>query len=93
MKFSWSQSNISRPRLVLAAEDESFDATTLQNWKDEGFLVTYLPFTGSRKQYERDVHHLPEPLELGEKYAIVGWFFQPLSTRQGSSMSNEVGQS
>ena len=66
---------MSRPRLVLTAEDESFDATTIQDWKDEGFQVTYLPFTGPRKQYERDLHCLPEPLELGEKYAIVGWLF------------------
>jgi hypothetical protein len=78
MKFSWSQSNMSTPRLVLTAEDESFDTTTMQNWKDEGFQVTYLPFTGSRKQYERDLHRLPDPLELGEKYAIVGWFLHPL---------------
>ena len=67
------------PRLVLTAEDDSFDQTTIQNWKDEGFQVTYLPFTGSRKQYEQDLHCLPDPLELGEKYAIVGWFFHPVS--------------
>ncbi len=69
---------MSTPRLVLTAEDESFDTITIQNWKDEGFQVTYLPFTGSRKQYERALHCLPDPLELGEKYAIVGWFLHPL---------------
>lgn len=82
MKFSWSESNMSAPRLVLTAEDESFDAITIQNWKDEGFEVTYLPFAGSRKQYERDVQSLPDPLELGEKYAIVGWFLHPTSGRK-----------
>ena len=74
MKFSWNSSSMSHPRVVLTAEDESFDQTTTQQWQDEGFQVTYLPFTGTRKQYERELQHLPDPLELGEKYAIVGWF-------------------
>lgn len=76
MKFSWDQKSVSTPRLVLTSDDPSSDQITTQHWKDEGFQVTYLPFTGSRKQYERDIHRLPEPLELGEKYAIVGWFLR-----------------
>lgn len=76
---------MSHPRLVLTAEDdESFDPATVRNWRDEGFQVSYLPFTGggkSRKGYERELQHLPDALELelGEKYAIVGWFLVPFS--------------
>lgn len=62
----------SQPRLVLTAEDPSFDSVTIQNWKDEGYDVTYLPFTGSRPDFERNLQHLTDPLETGEKYAIVG---------------------
>ncbi len=69
MKFSWSQPP---PRLVLTAEDSAFDPVTIQNWKDEGYEVSYLPFTSSRKEYVKALHRLADPLELGEKYAIVG---------------------
>lgn len=69
MKFSWSQVP---PRLVLTAEDSTFDPTTTQNWKDEGYQVSYLPFTSSRKEYVKALQHLADPLDLGEKYAIVG---------------------
>lgn len=62
----------SQPRLVLTAEDPSFDSVTIQNWKDEGYDVTYLPFTGSHPDFERNLQHLADPLEMGEKYAIVG---------------------
>lgn len=64
-----------QPRLVLTAEDPSFDSVTIQKWKDEGYNVTYLPFTGSRRDFERNLQHLADPLEMGEKYAIVGMHF------------------
>lgn len=63
---------MNRPRLVLTAEDDEFDPLIIQHWKEEGFEVSYLPFTGQRKEYIRELDHLPDPLELGEKYAIVG---------------------
>ena len=74
MKFSWSESsnNASPPRLVLTRQDPEFDQTTIENWQTEGFAVTYLPFVGSHREFERTIAHLPDPLELGEKYAIVG---------------------
>ncbi|KAL8957750.1 MAG: hypothetical protein Q9193_005059, partial [Seirophora villosa] len=71
MKFSWNSSS-QKPRVVVTAEDADFDATTLQRWRDEGFAVSYLPFTATRKAYVQQLHHLADPLELGEKYAIVG---------------------
>ena len=72
MKFSWNQGNKTLPKLVLTAEDPDFDQVTTANWRAEGFEVSYLPFTGSRKDYVTSVQHLADPLELGEKYAIVG---------------------
>ena len=63
---------MSLPRLVLTAEDDEFDPATIQHWKEEGFQVSYLPFKGQCKGYIRDIDHLPDDLELGEKYAIVG---------------------
>lgn len=71
MKFSWNNTS-QQPRVVVTAEDPDFDATTLQHWRDEGFEVSYLPFTDTRKTYVHQLHHLADPLELGEKYAIVG---------------------
>lgn len=61
-----------QPRLVLTAEDPSFDTVTIQNRKDENYRVSYLPFTGSRRDFEKNLQHLADPLETGEKYAIVG---------------------
>ena len=74
MKFTWDQDTMTRPRLVLTAEADPFDPLTIQHWKEEGFEVSYLPFKGQRKEYIRELDHLPDPLELGEKYAIIGLF-------------------
>lgn len=74
MRFSWSDSSVARPKIVITAEDadDDFDEVTVQNWRAEGFEVSYLPFTSSRKEYVRFLQHLADPLELGENFAIVG---------------------
>lgn len=69
MKFNWTTGPL---YLVLTAESPDFDSVTIQNWKDEGYSVSYLPFVGSKKEYMQKLHHLADPLELGQKYAIVG---------------------
>lgn len=69
MKFNWTTGPL---RLVLTAESADFDSVTIQNWKDEGYSVSYLPFVDSRKEYIHKLQHLADPLELGQKYAIVG---------------------
>ena len=65
-----------RPRVVLTAEDPDFDPVTIQHWKDEGFEVSYLPLdttsAATCKAYIQQLQHLADPLELGEKYALVG---------------------
>lgn len=69
MQFSW---NNALPRLVLTSDTPDFDHEIIENWMDEGFQVAYLPYDGDRKDYHTKLQHLADPLELGEKYAIVG---------------------
>lgn len=80
MKFSWDDDAKmdAPPRLVLTAaapSSTSFSPTIIQNFKDEGYDVTYLPFTGDNKAFRTHLAHLADPLELGEKYAIVGQLY------------------
>ena len=72
MKFSWNDSTVPRPKLVITAQDDEFDQVTIQKWRAEGFEVSYLPFTGSREDYVHYLKHLADPLELGEEFAIIG---------------------
>ena len=72
MKFSWNQGTMVRPKLVVTAEELTFDEATLQNWREEGFEVSHLPFGRSQEQYAHTIEHLSDPLALGENYAIVG---------------------
>jgi hypothetical protein len=69
MHFGW---NNALPRLVLTSDTQDFDQEIIENWKDEGFQVAYLPYDGDKKDYHNKLQHLADPLELGEKYAIVG---------------------
>ena len=60
------------PNLIVTAEERDFDPVTIQHFRDESFQVSYLPFDTSKKDYEKSLHGLADPLEEGEKYAIVG---------------------
>ena len=71
VKFDWNHSK-APPRLVLIAESEDFDRNTIKNWKDEGFQIMYIPFSGGKKELVTHMHTISDPLELGETYAIVG---------------------
>lgn len=72
MKFSWSDSSVTQPKVVITAEDYDFDRNIIENWRAEGFEVSYLPFVGSRKDNIHSLQHLSDRLELGDDYAIVG---------------------
>lgn len=63
---------MAHPKLVVTAEDPTFDEKTLQHWRDEGFDVSYLPFDTSRKQYVEKLYHISDSLGLGDNFAIVG---------------------
>lgn len=69
MHFSWHHLS---PRLVLTSSSPDFDPTSISHWKEEGFAVVYLPYDSDAKAYRNSLQHLADPLELGDKYAIVG---------------------
>jgi hypothetical protein len=69
MSFSWHNA---LPRLVVTSDTPDFDQDVMENWMDEGFQVAYLPYDGDKKDYLNKLQHLADPLQLGEKYAIVG---------------------
>lgn len=69
MDFSWHGRS---PRLLLTSDSPDFDPTTISHWKEEGFAVAYLPYDGDVKAYRDSLLHLADPLEPGDKYAIVG---------------------
>jgi hypothetical protein len=69
LQFSWSNA---LPRLVVTSDTPDFDMDILEQWKEEGFQVAYLQYDGDRKDYHNKLQHLADPLEFGEKYAIVG---------------------
>ena len=69
MHFSWHKLS---PRLVLASGSPDFAPTSISHWKDEGFAVSYLPYAGDINAYRNNLPHLADPLELGDKYGIVG---------------------
>lgn len=67
--LSW---NTSVPRIVLTSDTEDFDPTIISHFLDEGFQLSYLEYDGNKADYLAKLQHLQDPLELGEKYAIVG---------------------
>lgn len=72
MHFSWHHLS---PRLVLTSNSPDFDPISISHWKEEGFAVAYLPYDSDAKAYRNSLQHLADPLELGDKYAIVGTVF------------------
>lgn len=67
LHFDWHNN-----RLVLTSDTDEFDPDIIEQWKDEGFQVAYLPYDGDKQAYQNKLQHLADPLELGEKFAIVG---------------------
>jgi len=62
----------SPPRVIVSSDDPEFDAIILSHLKDEGFKAIYMPFDGNVKAYKNELAHLPDALELGESFAIIG---------------------
>lgn len=68
----WLSFNHSTPVLYITAEDEEFDVETMRAWRDEGFIVKYIPMGKDGKAYVKTLHHLGDGMGIGERYAIVG---------------------
>lgn len=52
--------------------EEEFDQTTLRHWREEGFDVTYLPYSDGGQSYVATLKSLDKELHLGDKFAIIG---------------------
>lgn len=68
----WLSFNASTPTLYITAEDDEFDVDTMRAWRDEGFVVKYLPMGKDGKQYVKTLHTLSEGMSIGERFAVVG---------------------
>lgn len=69
----WLSFKHSTPMLYITAEDEEFDMETMKAWRDEGFIVKYIPMGKGGKQYVQTLHKLGENMGIGERYAVVAF--------------------
>lgn len=69
----WLSFKHSTPLLYITAEDDNFDIETMKAWRDEGFIVQYIPLGKGGKQYVQTLHKLGDKLSIGERYAIVAF--------------------
>ncbi|KIX06009.1 uncharacterized protein Z518_03983 [Rhinocladiella mackenziei CBS 650.93] len=68
--LSW---DVSMPRVVLTSDTDEFDPTTISYFQEEGFRLSYLAYEGNHADYVAKLQQLQDPLELGERYAIVAY--------------------
>lgn len=61
------------PKLYITAESDDFDLLTLQEWRDEGFQVEYIPMGKGGDDYVWKLERLAKKnLEPCETFGIVG---------------------
>ncbi|WEW57983.1 hypothetical protein PRK78_003450 [Emydomyces testavorans] len=68
---SWAETGA--PKVLLTADTLYFDHTTLQQFKDEGFDIAYLPHGSSPRHYKEQLQRFADVLEEEERYAIVAY--------------------
>ena len=68
--FSWGQTT---SRLVVTSDTDDFDEELLSHYKEEGFQIWYMPYTGDKRAFHNQLQHLADPLDLGETFAIVAY--------------------
>lgn len=69
---TFTNSQLSTPRLCITSEEDEFDTDTIRNWQNEGFEVTYVPLNEGGKEYAGLLESVKEGLKVGESYAIIG---------------------
>lgn len=69
LRFNWS--NV-QPRIVVTSDTDDFDEDVLENFREEGYQIWYMPYSGDKAAYNNQLQHLADPLDMGELYAIVG---------------------
>jgi hypothetical protein len=61
------------PRLYVTAESDDFDDVTLQDLRDEGFNVAYVPMGNGGKEYAQQLDSLSRAgLGVRETFAVIG---------------------
>ncbi|KAK2824769.1 hypothetical protein FQN49_007493 [Arthroderma sp. PD_2] len=70
LRFSWDETN---PNIVISADGVDFDPLIMDDFKEEGFDIAYLPHTDSPKKFDSQLQNLQDSMELGNKYAIVAY--------------------
>jgi hypothetical protein len=60
------------PRVLLIGDEPKLDPVIIRNFRAEGYQISYLRYNGDRPNFGKTLEKVAEPLELGEKYAIVG---------------------
>ncbi|KAL1644341.1 hypothetical protein SLS61_008848 [Didymella pomorum] len=65
-KNGWLSFKHSTPILYITAEDEEFDMETMRAWRDEGFIVKYIPQGKNGKAYVNTLHKLGDGMGIGE---------------------------
>ncbi|KAI5263014.1 carboxymethylenebutenolidase [Aureobasidium subglaciale] len=61
------------PRVHVLSDDIEFNRVFLKHLRQEGFDVTYIPFSGDVKDFKWTVQHFSDDLELGQSYAIIAF--------------------
>ena len=59
------------PRLVIAANSQSFDQVTISHWQEEGYEVRFEPVRDESRSSIRSIESISDTLNEGQKYAIV----------------------
>lgn len=71
MQLKWG---LKTARVLLSAGSAGFDPVTVGHWEEEGFIVSCLAYSGSRKDYAASLRAIAEPLEFGEEFVLVCMF-------------------
>lgn len=91
-KNGWLSFNHSTPVLYMTAEDDEFDMETMRAWRDEGFVVKYIPQGNNGKAYVNTLHKLGDGMGIGERYAVVGILAPPSRPRRGFARTDSPAQ-
>ena len=60
------------PHLVVCGETEDFDEEAIQQFKDEGFDVAYVPMLDDGQNFIDRIHRTGDSFGVSEYYGIVG---------------------
>ena len=58
--------------IILTAETDYFDEDTAKQWRDEGFVVKYVPMLDGGNKYVQRIHDAGDAFGVAEYYGIVG---------------------